>query len=82
MEKYTKFEQARIVGSRALQISQGAPINVKLTEEDFQKMGYDPVDIALMEFKLGLIAIDVRRPLPGRHHGNSRPKAFDQTKLE
>tara|TARA_Y100000310_G_scaffold217822_1_gene218905 strand:- start:3828 stop:4037 length:210 start_codon:yes stop_codon:yes gene_type:complete len=59
---YTKYEHARIVGSRALQISQGAPFMIKLSDKDLQKIGYNPLEIAKMEFKEGLIPIDVKRP--------------------
>lgn len=64
MEKYTKYEHARIIGSRALQISMGAPFLVKLKENDLKKIKYNPVEIAKMEFEKGVIPIDVKRPLP------------------
>jgi DNA-directed RNA polymerase subunit K len=58
MEKYTRFERARILGARALQISLGAPI---LT--DIPPTMVDPVDIAEIEFAGGRIPITVRRSL-------------------
>lgn len=64
-EKYTKFEKARIIGSRALQISQGAPILIKITEKQLEKINYNPVEIAKREFEEGIIPITVKRPLPG-----------------
>ena len=82
MEEYTKYEQARIVGARALQISMGAPFMVKLTDEDLKKMGYNPVKVAKLEFKQGLIPISVKRPLPGTRKRDAAAKPFDQTKLE
>ena len=53
-EKYTRYERARIVGARALQVFMGAPvlIDTKLT---------DPLEIALEEMKLGVIPITVKR---------------------
>ena len=62
--KYTKYEIARMLGSRALQIAMGAPILVKLTDEDFKKLRYNPVEIAKLEFENDLMPITVRRPLP------------------
>ena len=59
--KYTKYEQARIVGTRALQISQGAPLLIKFSEKDFENMRYSPLEIAKLEYKEGLIPIDVKR---------------------
>ena len=64
VEKYTKYETARILGARALQISMGAPFLVKLNEGDLENIKYNPVEIAKMELKEGLIPITVRRPFP------------------
>ncbi len=53
---YTRFERARIIGARTLQISMGAPILVDTKGET------DPLKISEMEFKLGAIPITVIRP--------------------
>ena len=45
--------RARLIGARALQISMGAPLLVKLTEEDLDRINYNPVDIAKMELEKG-----------------------------
>jgi len=63
---YTKYERARMIGSRALQISMGAPFNVKLSEKDLERIHFNPVEIAKIEFKQGVLPITVRRPLPDR----------------
>lgn len=56
MEKeFNKFERARILGARALQISMGAPILVK------HKDIYNPIDIAKKELKNKVIPITVRK---------------------
>ena len=54
MEKHSRFEKARIIGSRALQISMGAPVNIKVPEEII-----DPVLIAQMEYDQEVIPITV-----------------------
>lgn len=82
MEEYTKYEQARIIGTRALQISMGAPFMVKLSDEELKKIGYNTVEIAKLEFKQGLIPIMVKKPLPGIVKKEISVKPFDQTKLE
>jgi len=58
--RLTKYEKARIVGVRALQISMGAPILVKLPP------GIDksPLSIALYELEKGVLPITIRRKLP------------------
>ena len=54
--KYTRFEKARIIGARALQISMGAPSTlIKIPKE-----AIDPVDISMLEFKEGAIPITVK----------------------
>jgi len=66
MEKHTKYEIARMIGSRALQISMGAPFLVKLSEKDLESIGYNPIEIAKREYEQGVLPITVRRPLPKR----------------
>lgn len=51
---YTRYERARIVGARALQISMGAPVLVRTAK-------IDPLDIALAEFDENRVPITVRR---------------------
>ena len=52
----TKFERARIIGARALQISMGAPVII-----DVPKGTIDPVDIAMLEYENNLIPITIKR---------------------
>lgn len=61
---YTKYEKARMVGSRALQLSMGAPFLLKIESKDLEKINYNPVKIALKEFEAGVIPITIKRPLP------------------
>ena len=56
LKKYTKFEKARIVGARALQISMGAPSLMKIPKDVIS-----PLDIAMLEFKEDAIPITVKR---------------------
>ncbi|MBI2653153.1 DNA-directed RNA polymerase subunit K [Candidatus Woesearchaeota archaeon] len=82
MDEYTKYEQARIIGARALQISMGAPFIVKLTDEELKEIGYNTVEIAKLEFKQGLIPMTVKKPMPYVLRKDTAIKPFDQTKLE
>ena len=61
---YTKYEKARLIGSRALQISMGAPFLIKLSKKDLETIKYNPVEIAKQEYKKGIIPITVKRPMP------------------
>ena len=62
---YTRFEKARMIGSRALQISMGAPFLVKLEQADLEKLKYDCIEIAVMEFNEGVLPITIKRPQVG-----------------
>ncbi|MEM2121265.1 MAG: DNA-directed RNA polymerase subunit K [Candidatus Woesearchaeota archaeon] len=64
--KYTKYEIARMLGSRALQLSLGAPFLVKISDKELEEMRYNPLRIAELEFKQGVLPITVKRPLPGQ----------------
>jgi len=64
MNGLTKYEKARIIGARALQIAQGAKPTLKLTEEDLEKMNYNPIEIAKLELEKGVIPISIKRPMP------------------
>ncbi|MDY7082593.1 MAG: DNA-directed RNA polymerase subunit K [Halobacteria archaeon] len=51
---YTRYERARIIGARALQISQGAPPLIEMETNN-------PVHIAEEELERGVLPITVRR---------------------
>ncbi len=55
--RYTRFEKARIIGARALQISMGAPTLLDLENIDSS----DPVEMAIREFEKSVIPITVMR---------------------
>jgi DNA-directed RNA polymerase subunit K len=51
---YTRYERARIIGARALQISMGAPLLITTSR-------IDPLEIAIEEFNKNVIPITVKR---------------------
>ncbi|MGA7922686.1 MAG: DNA-directed RNA polymerase subunit K [Thermoplasmata archaeon] len=55
-DNYTRFERARLLGARALQLSLGAPILIEVPATLI-----DPVEIAEREYAAGVIPITVRR---------------------
>ncbi len=57
--KLTRFEKARVVGARALQVSMGAPVLLDATDATMS-----PIDIALLELEEGVLPISIRRSLP------------------
>ena len=56
MLKYTRFEVARIIGARSLQIAMGAPVLLELAEGLV-----DPLRIAEREFNKEVLPISVKR---------------------
>jgi DNA-directed RNA polymerase subunit K len=54
-KKLTRFERARLIGARALQLSMGAKPMVKVSDS------IDPIDIATMELKKNKIPLDINR---------------------
>ncbi len=58
-DKLTRFEVARIIGARSLQITLGAPILVKTKN-------INSIDIAKEEFLNNLIPMTIKRKYPNR----------------
>lgn len=56
-DRINRFERARIIGARSLQISSGAPILVPVEAEE----ALDPILVAQMEFRADKIPITVLR---------------------
>ncbi|MFB6193092.1 MAG: DNA-directed RNA polymerase subunit K [Candidatus Nanohaloarchaea archaeon] len=53
--EYTRYEEARILGARSLQIAMGAPAFVDVDSED------SPIDIAKREMDESKLPITVRK---------------------
>ena len=61
--RLTRFERARIVGARALQISMGAPLLIEPPEGVINE-----IELALMELDAGVLPITIRRKLPSGYY--------------
>ncbi|MBY8983521.1 MAG: DNA-directed RNA polymerase subunit K [Candidatus Lokiarchaeota archaeon] len=55
----TRYEKARIVGARALQLSFGAPL---LIEKPIDII--DPIKLAMLELRAGILPLTIRRDNP------------------
>ncbi len=62
--QFTKYEIARIIGARALQIAMDAPLLLKLSKEDLTTLKFDSLAIAEKEFREGVLPISIKRPTP------------------
>lgn len=58
-KRLTRFERARIIGIRALQLNLGAPPLVPIEETE-----WDALKIAEQELNLGVLPISIRRTFP------------------
>jgi DNA-directed RNA polymerase I, II, and III subunit RPABC2 len=68
----TRFEKARIMGARALQLSLGAPPFIEIPET-----AKTSLDIALVELEQRVIPITIRRSLPNGDYQNIPINFFD-----
>ena len=64
LDGFSKYERARILGARALQISMNAPLLIKIEKEDLEKINYDALKIAEVELNSEILPISVKRPFP------------------
>src|SRR3989339_386595 len=63
-DQFTKYEKARVLGARALQISMNAPLLIKISQEDLEKIKFDALKIAEVEFNSEALPISIHKPLP------------------
>jgi len=63
-EEFSKYERARILGARALQISMDAPLLLKMKEDEMDNLNFDPLKLAEKELDSGILPISVNRPMP------------------
>src|SRR4030065_2939100 len=70
--KFTKYEMARILGARALQISMNAPLLIKIEKEDLEKINYDALKIAEVELNSDILPISIKRSFPTKREEKLR----------
>jgi len=85
---FSKYERARILGARALQISMDAPVLLKLSEEELSNINFDPLRIAERELDSGVLPITIIKPMPKKKEEAlekiqiEKEEASDQEKIE
>mgnify|MGYP000128959407 CR=1 FL=1 len=65
-KNFSKYERARIIGARGLQISMDAPLLVDVSESELDALNFDPLKIAEKELDSGVLPISVNKPMPER----------------
>jgi len=84
-EEFTKYEKARILGARALQIAMNAPVLIKISPEGLEKIKYDALKIAEIELESGILPISIKRPFPEKKEEKLKrvkEKKIDDKKIE
>ncbi len=72
---FTKYERARILGARALQIAMNAPLLIKIKKEDLETINFDALKIAEIEFNSDVLPISINKPMPKKREGKlKKPK--------
>ncbi len=81
---FTKYERARILGARALQIAMNAPLLIKISSDDLEKINFDALKIAEIEFNSDVLPISIKQPMPQMKTGELKraktPKIKDSAK--
>ena len=80
--QYTKFEIARLIGARALQISMGAPFMLKFEDKDLEKISYSPIEIAKLEFSKNVLPLEIKRALPKEVLAAQQKVKVERLKME
>jgi len=60
-KKFTRYEIARILGARSLQLAMDAPILLKLTKEEEEELNFDTLLTAEKELVAEVLPITVKR---------------------
>lgn len=63
-QNFTKYETARILGARALQIAMNAPLLIKINQEDLEAIKFDALKIAETELNSKVLPISIKKPFP------------------
>lgn len=63
---FTKYERARILGARALQVAMNAPLLIKISDEDLEKIKFDALKIAEIELNSNILPISIKKPFPAK----------------
>ena len=63
-QDFTRYEKARILGARALQIAMNAPLLIKISQDDLEKIKFDALKIAETELNSDVLPISIKKPFP------------------
>ena len=79
-DKFSKYEIARILGARALQIAMDAPLLLKISDKELEEINYNPLEIAKKELLSEVLPITINRPFPEKKQ--EKIKALSKKEIE
>jgi DNA-directed RNA polymerase subunit K/omega len=80
-QEFSKYERARIIGARGLQVSMDAPLLVDMKEDELDGINYDPLRIAEKELDSGVLPISVNKPMPKRREEDIEKIKVEESKV-
>ena len=80
--EFSKYERARVLGARSLQISMDAPLLMKMEGEELENLHFDPLKIAERELDSGVLPITVNRPMPIRREEQLKELKVEEVERE
>jgi DNA-directed RNA polymerase subunit K len=78
--KFTRYEIARILGARSLQLAMDAPVLLKLNEEEKDELNFDTLRTAEKELVAEVLPITVKRPLPKKSEKTIKKLSEEEVK--
>ena len=78
--KFTRYEIARILGARSLQLAMDAPVLLKLSEEEKDELNFDTLKTAEKELIAEVLPITVKRPLPKKSERTIKKLSEEEVK--
>lgn len=79
-DKFTRYEIARILGARSLQLAMDAPVLLKLSKKEEDEINYDTLKIAEKELESDILPITIRRPLPKKSEKTIKKLSEEEVK--
>jgi DNA-directed RNA polymerase subunit K len=79
-DKYTRYEIARILGARSLQLAMDAPVLLKMSEQELDDLNFDVMRIAEKELESEVLPITVKRPLPKKSEKEIKKLSDEEVK--
>jgi|TARA_B100001971_G_scaffold34843_1_gene29804 DNA-directed RNA polymerase subunit K/omega len=80
-QEFSKYERARVIGARGLQISMDAPLLKDIKKVELEGINYDPLKIAEVELDSGVLPISVNKPMPERKEEDLEKIKIEEAKL-